>query len=109
LKRLLATLIDLDKNRIFFAPVDVREAPTYYETVKEPMDFGQMLEKIEQMRYDKLDQFEYDFNLIVNNCLAFNDKKSFYYKAAFKLREQVKKLPFFCINTEILFFIQLFL
>ena len=92
LKRILGLLIDMDKNRIFVSPVDPKEAPTYYETIKEPMDFSLMLNKINEMKYDKFEQFEYDFNLIINNCLNFNEKKSFYYKAAFKLREQASTL-----------------
>jgi bromodomain and PHD finger-containing protein 1 len=92
LKRILGLLIEMDKNRVFVSPVDSKEAPTYYETIKEPMDFSHMLKKINEMKYEKFEQFEYDFNLIINNCLSFNDKKSFYYKAAFKLREQASTL-----------------
>jgi bromodomain and PHD finger-containing protein 1 len=92
LKRILGLLIEMDKNRVFVTPVDPKEAPTYYQTIKEPMDFGQMLNKINELKYEKFEQFEYDFNLIINNCFNFNDKKSFYYKAAFKLREQASTL-----------------
>ncbi len=90
LQRLLDLLRDLDKNRIFHEPVDAEEVPTYYSTIKNPMDFSKMQSKINKMEYENLNQFESDINLILNNCLQFNQKTSFYHKHALKIREQVK-------------------
>lgn len=41
------------------------------------------------MRYETLGQFEEDFNLIISNCLHFNQKKSHYYNLALKIKDQV--------------------
>ena len=80
---------DLDKRKIFHEPVDVNEVPTYLDVVQNPMDFSKMQEKINRMQYITFSQFEADFELIINNCLLFNQKNTIFYKIAFKLREQV--------------------
>jgi len=89
LQRLLDILRDLDKKQIFHQPVDLEDAPTYLDEIKHPMDFSTMQEKINKMQYDSLSKFEADFELIINNCLSFNQKNSIFYKMAFKIREQV--------------------
>jgi len=89
LQRLLDILRDLDKKQIFHQPVDLEDAPTYLDEIKHPMDFSTMQEKINKMQYDSFTKFEADFDLIINNCLNFNQKNSIFYKMAFKIREQV--------------------
>ena len=89
LQRLLDILRDLDKKQIFHQPVDLEDAPTYLDEIKHPMDFSTMQEKINKMQYDSFAKFEADFDLIINNCLNFNQKNSIFYKMAFKIREQV--------------------
>ena len=90
LQQLLDSLREFDRNRIFYEPVDAKEVPGYYETIKQPMDFSKMQHKLNNMQYDSLSQFEADYNLIIANCLQFNQKNSFFYKLAFKMREQVR-------------------
>jgi bromodomain and PHD finger-containing protein 1 len=92
LQRTLEILKDLDKKKIFHEPVDLNEVPTYSDVIHNPMDFSKMQSKINRMEYITFSQFEADFDLIINNCLLFNQKNSFYYKTAFKLREQVSVL-----------------
>lgn len=53
------------------------------------MDFSTMHEKIESQVYQTMDDFEADFQLVVDNCLTYNQKGSPLYKVALKLREQV--------------------
>ena len=53
------------------------------------MDFQTMRGKMENHKYKTMDQFETDFELIVNNCLAYNAKDTVFYRAALKLRDQV--------------------
>ncbi len=89
LQRLLSILCELDKNKFFLNPVDAIEVPTYYEEIKEPMDFQKMQAKINKLEYKNFAQFECDFNLIVKNCCQFNQKASIYHKAATKFKEQV--------------------
>ena len=89
LQRLLGNLCELDKNKFFLSPVDADEVPTYYEEIKEPMDFQKMQAKIHALEYTNFAQFEYDVGLIVKNCCQFNLKASIYHKAAVKFKEQV--------------------
>ena len=45
-----------------------------------------MRQKIEDQEYQNLDQFEADFNLMINNCLTYNAEDTIFYKAAVRLR-----------------------
>lgn len=92
LQRLINLLREMDKSRIFYEPVDVDAVPTYYDTIKQPMDFSKMQEKLNSMVYESIEEFEADFNLIISNCMQFNQKKSFYYNLAYKMRDQAKIL-----------------
>lgn len=44
--------------------------------------------KLERQEYESLSAFESDFNLMVNNCLAYNRKDTMFYRAGLKMREQ---------------------
>lgn len=52
------------------------------------MDFSTMRQRIDSQRYSNLDQFEKDFNLIVDNCMKYNSKDTYFYRAAVRLRDQ---------------------
>jgi bromodomain and PHD finger-containing protein 1 len=92
LQRLLDLLVELDKSSFFYEPVNPVEAPDYYDEIREPMCFREMQTKLDAGRYKNFEGFEYDYNLIVSNCLQFNPKGTVFYKAAFKLREQASSL-----------------
>lgn len=51
-----------------------------------------MQKRINRIEYENFDQFEADFNLIISNCMTFNQKKSFYYNLAVKIRDQVSSI-----------------
>lgn len=51
------------------------------------MDFSTMRQRIEDHGYKSLDEFEDDFNLIINNCMKYNAKDTFFYRAAVRLRD----------------------
>ena len=89
LLHILDKLKEFDKQQIFHNPVSLDDVPTYYETIKEPMDFCTMEKKIKNYKYFNFKQFEIDFHLIINNCLEFNKHNQYFYKAALRLREQV--------------------
>jgi len=44
--------------------------------------------KLEKQEYDSIAAFEADFNLMVNNCLAYNRKDTMFYRAGMKMKEQ---------------------
>uniref|UniRef100_A0A3Q0RM48 Bromodomain containing 1 n=1 Tax=Amphilophus citrinellus TaxID=61819 RepID=A0A3Q0RM48_AMPCI len=89
---LLIALLDQlqakDQARIFTQPVDVNEVPDYLDHIKHPMDFSTMRKRIDMQGYNNFDQFEDDFNLIIDNCMKYNSKDTYFYRAAVRLRDQ---------------------
>ncbi|XP_047431543.1 bromodomain-containing protein 1-like isoform X2 [Mugil cephalus] len=89
---LLRTLLDQlqgkDQARVFTQPVDISEVPDYLDHIKHPMDFSTMRQRIDAQSYNNFDQFENDFNLIVDNCMKYNSKDTYFYRAAVRLRDQ---------------------
>lgn len=87
----LGKLLDLleakDTTEIFREPVDISEVPDYTDIVKQPMDLSTMRLKINSGIYCTLDQMEADFDLMIKNCLAYNDKDTIFYRAGIKMRE----------------------
>ncbi|AWO97939.1 putative bromodomain-containing protein 1 [Scophthalmus maximus] len=88
LRALLDQLQAKDQARIFAQPVDVNEVPDYLDHIKHPMDFFTMCQRIDTQSYNNLEQFENDFHLIVDNCMKYNSKDSYFYRAAVRLRDQ---------------------
>ncbi|KAJ7332923.1 hypothetical protein JRQ81_015103 [Phrynocephalus forsythii] len=88
---LLRTTLDLlqekDPAQIFAEPVNLREVPDYLEFISKPMDFSTMRQKLESHRYQTLDEFEEDFNLILTNCMRYNSKDTIFHRAAVRLRD----------------------
>lgn len=61
-------------NSVFLAPVDpvALNIPHYRQVVKHPMDLGTMTQKLKQGQYAKASEVKRDFDLMIQNCLAFN-------------------------------------
>jgi bromodomain-containing factor 1 len=61
-------------NFPFLEPVDpvALNCPTYFDYVKEPMDFATIQNKLNNNQYENADQFERDVRLVFHNCYAFN-------------------------------------
>lgn len=51
------------------------------------MDFSTMRKHIDAHSYRSLDDFEADFNLIISNCMHYNAKDTFFYKAAQRMQD----------------------
>lgn len=92
----------LSQHRFF------QQVPDYLEYVDHPMDFSTMRTKVEGQEYRSIDEFSNDFELIVNNCMTYNDTDTMYYKAAVKLKEQVSVcvlqlqwLPVYICNRQV--------
>ncbi|XP_076255187.1 bromodomain-containing protein 140 isoform X2 [Rhynchophorus ferrugineus] len=88
----LGKVLDLieakDTNEIFTEPVDLEEVPDYTTVVTEPMDLSTMRQKLKNGLYPDLSAMEKDFDLMIANCLAYNDRDTVFYKAAIKMRDQ---------------------
>uniref|UniRef100_A0A3Q2ZBD4 Bromodomain containing 1b n=1 Tax=Kryptolebias marmoratus TaxID=37003 RepID=A0A3Q2ZBD4_KRYMA len=76
-----------DQYSIFAQPVSIKEVPDYLDHIKNPMDFSTMRKRIDAHDYRSLDEFEADFNLIISNCMTYNAKDTFFYKAAQRMQD----------------------
>lgn len=47
-----------------------------------------MRKRIDMQGYNNFDEFEDDFNLIIENCMKYNSKDTYFYRAAVRLRDQ---------------------
>ncbi|KAL4711897.1 hypothetical protein ACJJTC_006066 [Scirpophaga incertulas] len=93
LHKLLRMLRQRDSSDIFTEPVDLNEVPDYSSVVKHPMDLSTMGKKLDRGEYNTIDDVEADFQLMIENCLTYNNKDTVFYKAGTKMREQC--LPLF--------------
>ncbi|XP_034434385.1 bromodomain-containing protein 1 isoform X1 [Hippoglossus hippoglossus] len=87
LRALLDQLQAKDQAKIFAQPVDLTEVPDYLDHIKHPMDFSNIRQRIDAQAYNNFQQFESDFNLIIENCMKYNSKDTYFYRAAVRLRD----------------------
>ncbi|XP_076028222.1 bromodomain-containing protein 1-like isoform X2 [Genypterus blacodes] len=87
LRAVLSQLQEKDSCHIFAQPVSSKEVPDYLDHIKNPMDFSTMRKRIDAHCYRTLEEFEVDFNLIISNCLKYNSKDTFFYKAALRMQD----------------------
>ncbi|GIY05341.1 ATPase family AAA domain-containing protein 2B [Caerostris extrusa] len=69
------TATELTKDRrftVFSRPVDPTEVPDYQEVIKNPMDLETMMTKIDLQRYETVEQFLSDIDLVCQNALDYN-------------------------------------
>ncbi|KAH8391324.1 hypothetical protein KR215_011885 [Drosophila sulfurigaster] len=92
LGKLLDALETRDTMEIFREPVDTSEVPDYMDIVKHPMDLGTMRTRLKDCRYTSLEQLEADFDLMIQNCLAYNNKDTVFYRAGIRMRDQAAPL-----------------
>ncbi|XP_065313769.1 bromodomain-containing protein DDB_G0280777-like [Gordionus sp. m RMFG-2023] len=88
LRPILYYLESLDTHQIFHKPVDIKQVSDYLTLISEPMDFSTMRYKLLNNLYQSFEQFDRDFNLMIDNCKTYNPKDSIFYKSALKLKNQ---------------------
>ncbi|EMD32531.1 hypothetical protein CERSUDRAFT_118583 [Gelatoporia subvermispora B] len=71
---ILKTLTRVLEAAIFLRPVDpvLDGCPTYYDEIKEPMDFATMGNKFTEGAYTTMEDFAKDVELVFANCRTFN-------------------------------------
>jgi histone acetyltransferase len=96
MKKLITELQDNTHSWPFVEPV--AGVPDYYEVIKNPMgevvfntDLRTLSENIENNKYNTLDEFKNDVNLIWTNCRTYNEDGSTYVKCANKLEKWFKE------------------
>ncbi|KAI9839062.1 MAG: Transcriptional activator spt7 [Thelocarpon superellum] len=82
-----------EHSTAFLTRVNKREAPDYYNVIKQPMDLGTMTKKLKSLAYKSKQDFVDDLNLIWANCLKYNaDPSHFLRKHALSMRKETDKL-----------------
>ncbi|WPH00519.1 Hypothetical protein R9X50_00334800 [Acrodontium crateriforme] len=77
----------------FLQRVAKRDAPDYYQIIKQPMDIGTMIKKLKQLSYKSKKDFVDDLNLIWSNCLKYNTLPELpIRKKALYMRKETDKL-----------------
>nr|XP_019043571.1 transcription initiation factor TFIID subunit 2 [Kwoniella bestiolae CBS 10118]OCF22501.1 transcription initiation factor TFIID subunit 2 [Kwoniella bestiolae CBS 10118] len=73
-KHLMSILMKEFAAVFFLKPVDpiADGCPTYLDEIKQPMDFGTIVKKIDGRKYKTLGQFARDIELVFANCRQFN-------------------------------------
>lgn len=118
MKRLLTELQAHGSSWAFLAPVNVVDAPDYYDVIKNPVgaffppshfsiriptlwlifkplndtDFGTMEIKVETNQYPNLEAFLADAQLVFDNCRKYNAEGSIFWKNANKVEKVLKDL-----------------
>ena len=52
------------------------------------MDFSTMFGKLESFKYSNIDLFESDFNLMVENCLSYNERDTIFFRLGVSMRDK---------------------
>lgn len=76
----------------FLQPVDPEEAPGYLDIIKHPMDLSTMEKKLNEGIYTTKEAFIDDFNLMVSNCLQYNDTDTIYARCAVALSNKMNSI-----------------
>nr|XP_040024861.1 bromodomain-containing protein 1-like isoform X1 [Gasterosteus aculeatus aculeatus] len=87
LRAVLSQLQEKDQYSIFSLPVSAKEVPDYLDHIQDPMDFSTMRKRIDGRAYRSLEEFEADFDLVIFNCMKYNAKDTFFYRAAQRMQD----------------------
>ncbi|KAL8771725.1 MAG: hypothetical protein Q9209_002916 [Squamulea sp. 1 TL-2023] len=82
-----------EHSTAFLQRVNKREAPDYYNVIKQPMDLGSMTKKLKNVQYKSKQEFVTDLSLIWSNCLNYNQNPDhFLRRHALFMRKETEKL-----------------
>lgn len=82
-----------EHSTAFLNKVSKREAPNYYDVIKNPMDLSTVMRKIRSLQYNSKSEFVADLNLIWSNCLLYNSDPAHYLrKHAIAMRQKTQAL-----------------
>ncbi|XP_018652886.1 hypothetical protein Smp_179290 [Schistosoma mansoni] len=72
LRRVVAHLASFRRFAVFTRPVQLDEAPDYYDVIKQPIDLGLIRDKIDSHQYTNVTDFMKDIELVYQNALEYN-------------------------------------
>uniref|UniRef100_A0A5S6Q413 Uncharacterized protein n=1 Tax=Trichuris muris TaxID=70415 RepID=A0A5S6Q413_TRIMR len=95
-KDFLANVLDqldkVDEDGVFAEPVDADRVRGYREIIREPMDLSTMRSNVSSLRYVDVDDFVKDFELMVSNCLKFNEGNQYFYNEGLRMKKEGGKI-----------------
>ncbi|OMJ79332.1 hypothetical protein SteCoe_20674 [Stentor coeruleus] len=106
IKNLIIYLIEQHESIDFLDPVDPDKLkiPTYRKIIKKPMDINTIRNKIQNHKYEAIEDSLKDIQLIWDNCRTFNQEKSVIVKRANIMEKKFRKycedngIEWFCEN-----------
>lgn len=82
-----------EHSTAFLTRVNKRDAPDYYNIIKQPMDLGTMTKKLKALQYKSKQEFVDDLNLIWANCFKYNtNPEHFLRKHAMYMKKETEKV-----------------
>eukprot|EP00474_Spongospora_subterranea_P010086 CRZ10544.1 hypothetical protein [Spongospora subterranea] len=76
----------------FQKPVQVWEAPGYFDIIKDPMDLQTMETNLDKGLYTTKERFMEDVEKIITNCKVYNEPETIYVRCANALQKRARKL-----------------
>jgi len=92
-REILKALLRLPEAIIFSRPVDPIQdgCPTYFDEIKNPMDFGTMMQNLNSGKYSTMEEITRDVELVFSNCRLFNPPTTYPVQCADVLERVFKK------------------
>lgn len=82
-----------EHSTAFLNKVNKRDAPNYYQVIKNPMDLNTVMRKLRSLQYNSKQEFVDDLMLIWHNCLVYNsDPRHFLRAHAIAMRRKTQAL-----------------
>uniref|UniRef100_A0A060T7R8 SAGA complex subunit Spt7 n=1 Tax=Blastobotrys adeninivorans TaxID=409370 RepID=A0A060T7R8_BLAAD len=82
-----------EHSTAFLNKVNKRDAPNYFNVIKNPMDLNTVMKKLKSFQYKSKKEFVSDLMLIWRNCLTYNaDPKHFLRAHAFAMQNKTLSL-----------------
>jgi len=101
LKRVISSVSRHHDAWPFREKVNEKEAPNYYEIIKNPMDLSIISEKIENKTYENFQQLENDLKLIVNNSEVYNGQFNGFTTNSYSVWRNFRRLTKKYLNHEL--------
>ncbi|KAK9368487.1 hypothetical protein V1509DRAFT_623056 [Lipomyces kononenkoae] len=82
-----------EHSSAFLNKVNKRDAPNYFNVIKNPMDLSTVMKKLKALQYRSKQEFVDDLMLIWDNCLTFNaDPQHYLRKHAIAMKKKTLSL-----------------
>ena len=77
-----------DRQGLFLEPVDRAAVPDYYDVVKNPMNWATIPDKVHEGKYQSIDDFAADINLVTDNAMLYNKPQTNFWQTASRIKKR---------------------